>query len=72
MKRPPATHRKAIGKAQHIDAPDRPAASLKGMTLSDYATKVLLETANRDIDEFANTRLESPRTTKPRRKPPEN
>jgi hypothetical protein len=28
------------------------AASLKGMTLTEYATQVLLETANRDIDEF--------------------
>ncbi len=31
------------------------AASLKGMTLADYATAVLLESANRDIDEFAES-----------------
>jgi len=35
------------------------AASLKGMTLTDYATAVLLESANRDLDEFAKSRVKA-------------
>jgi predicted DNA binding CopG/RHH family protein len=34
------------------------AASLKGMSLSEYATHVLLESANRDIDEFSKARVQ--------------
>jgi hypothetical protein len=34
------------------------AASLKGMTLMEYASAVLLEVANRDIDEYAKARSE--------------
>jgi hypothetical protein len=32
------------------------AASLKGMSLAEYATTVLLEMSNRDIDEWARAR----------------
>jgi hypothetical protein len=34
------------------------AGSLKGMSLAEYATAVLLEAANRDIDEFSKARAE--------------
>jgi hypothetical protein len=40
------------------------AASLKGMTLTDYATAVLMESANRDIDEFARDRIKAKRPKK--------
>jgi uncharacterized protein (DUF1778 family) len=35
------------------------AASLKGMTLSDYASEALLAIANRDIDNFAKERVKA-------------
>jgi hypothetical protein len=44
------------------------AASLKGMTMSDYATAVLLEAANRDIDEWSKARVQA-KTRKGRGKP---
>jgi hypothetical protein len=34
------------------------AASLKGMSLTEYATEVLQEVANRDIDQWSETRAE--------------
>lgn len=34
------------------------AASLKGMSLAEYATAVLLEMANRDIDEWTKARAQ--------------
>jgi len=34
------------------------AGSLKGMSLAEYATAVLLEKANRDIDEFSQARAQ--------------
>jgi hypothetical protein len=33
------------------------AAGLHGQTLSAYASRVLLEAANRDLDDFARTRF---------------
>jgi hypothetical protein len=35
------------------------AGSLKGMSLAEYATEVLLEAANRDIDEWSKTRAQT-------------
>jgi hypothetical protein len=35
------------------------AGSLKGMSLAEYATAVLLERANRDIDEFSEARTQA-------------
>jgi hypothetical protein len=40
----------------------RTAATWKGETLSAYATRVLLESANRDLDEFARARVQGPIT----------
>lgn len=34
------------------------AASLKGLSLVQYATQVLFESANRDIDEFSKARVQ--------------
>jgi uncharacterized protein (DUF1778 family) len=40
------------------------AAALKGQTLTEYATRVLLEVANHDIDEFVKSRSKAPRKAK--------
>jgi hypothetical protein len=42
------------------------AAAFKGMTVMDYASKVLLEAANKDIEECYRLRSEGPRL-KPRK-----
>jgi hypothetical protein len=42
------------------------AGSLKGMSLAEYATEVLLEAANRDIDEWSKTRAQTAAKRKPR------
>jgi hypothetical protein len=41
------------------------AGSLKGMSLAEYATQVLLEAANRDIDEWSKTRAQTAAKRKP-------
>jgi hypothetical protein len=35
------------------------AGSLRGMSLAEYATVVLLEAANRDIDQWSQTRVQT-------------
>jgi hypothetical protein len=40
------------------------AASLKGMSLAEYATEVLREVANRDIDQWSETRAEKSKAAK--------
>jgi hypothetical protein len=49
-----------------IEAVDiaKKAAALKGLTLADYATDVLLEAANRDLDEFSRARVQATRRTR--------
>jgi hypothetical protein len=42
----------------------RKAAALKGLTLGEYATTVLLEAANRDLDEFAAGRVQAKKPSK--------
>lgn len=46
------------------------AASLRGMTLTDYATTVLLEAANHDIDVFARARVKGSAAGEPKPKRP--
>ena len=50
-----------------VDVAER-AVAVKGMTLMDYATAVLLEAANRDVDADARARVKASMKTKP--KPP--
>lgn len=38
------------------------AAGLKGLTLSDYVTGMVLEVANHDIDEFVKARIKAQKT----------
>jgi hypothetical protein len=48
------------------------AAAFKGLTLLEYASRVLLEAANRDIEEGYRSRAAGRQPSPPRRKPKED